>query len=138
MFDGHRILICHQVDDLAVYCCSIPKAALIIQYIAEGTPALSGIDLTNNGLLWLLQRGVDVGQTQHYVKVSCECYLRQFHDWHPRDKPSTTQPSERPIEPLSAVHLEQMQLTSGHVEGSLEHTLFEKEKGFSYWSVLGD
>jgi hypothetical protein len=94
VIDGQRVLVCRQVDDLAVACADPALARRIISTI--GTM----VDLTGHDLL-TKYNGVDVDQMRDYVKVHCRSCIDRLltsHMWDvcpPNASPHTL------VEPLS-------------------------------------
>lgn len=135
-YNGHRLLCCRQVDDLLF---ASDHSESILEFIA--TLGKSGIDLHADGLTTGFN-GVDIYQTQHYIKLSCESYLLRFLKYHGWDSPA--QREGRSIdghhhrEPLSSIELKRLQTSSGPLENSEEALALSRRLGFSYRSVLGE
>ena len=64
------MLICCQVDDMAIGCADPELIRDLVRTICKD----DGIDLRDEGVLTSFN-GVDVEQTDRYVKVSCESYI---------------------------------------------------------------
>ena len=69
-YKGHRMLICRQVDDLAIGCADTDAIRDLVSTICRE----DGIDLRDEGVLASFN-GVDVTQTDRYIKISCESYI---------------------------------------------------------------
>jgi hypothetical protein len=124
------VLVCRQVDDLAI-ACSTPNVAddLIASLQCHVT-------MKNLGLLTSFN-GVDIDQTQHYIKISCSSYLRRFLLTHHWDVPSATDRST-PFEPLAPSVFTELQTTVGPAEHTSEHKALETSHGFRYRQVIGE
>jgi Reverse transcriptase (RNA-dependent DNA polymerase) len=130
LFDGAQVLLCRQVDDLAISCIDHATADRVIQAISKH------VSLTTQGVLTRFN-GVDIEQTRHFVKLSCESYINnmaKIHAWHTPAFGEQTRPSE----PLPPRLYETLQTTPGFAEGTAEHRLLETKFGFSYRSLLGE
>ena len=62
------MLICRQVDDLAIGCTD-PD---ITRDLAITICREDGIDLRDEGIVDTFSNGVDVEQTNRYIKITCE------------------------------------------------------------------
>jgi Reverse transcriptase (RNA-dependent DNA polymerase) len=74
---GKKVLLCCQVNDLAVACSDPEISKMVIAHLA------SKIKLTNDGLLTSFN-GVDVKQAHKYIKISCTSYIHwmlKSHSW---------------------------------------------------------
>jgi Reverse transcriptase (RNA-dependent DNA polymerase) len=125
------VLICRQVDDLAVSAHVAKTADALIDAIG------SHVNLTKQGVINRFN-GVDVLQTQHFIKISCESYLTNMLKAHGWETPSVIEDSVKPFEPLSPNQYDALQRAVGPSEGSPEHRALVKHYGFSYRSVLGE
>lgn len=136
-FQGHHILCCRQVDDLLF---ASDQCDVVTQFIT--TLGDMGIDLHADGITTGFN-GVDILQTQQYIKLSCESYLRRFLKYHGWD--TTPSRDHRMIdgnhhrEPLSSAELVRLQTARGPpLENTPEATSLSQRLGFSYRSVLGE
>jgi Reverse transcriptase (RNA-dependent DNA polymerase) len=130
-FNGVCILLCRQVDDLAISCQDPAVADEIIKQIS------THVSLTTQGVLSRFN-GVDVKQTQDYIKLSCESHIMnmmKIHGWLP---PSVAEQAGRLSEPLSPRQYEDIQRTDGHAEGTLQHRALVRKFWFEYRSLLGE
>jgi Reverse transcriptase (RNA-dependent DNA polymerase) len=125
------ILVCRQVDDLAV---GSPDAAT---YDAIIDRIGSQVELVKQGVLTRFN-GVDIQQTREYIALSCTTYIRQLLQIHGWSKPAAGEDSSTPIEPLPADMVEAMQNATGYPEGSAEHRALEEDMKFSYRNVIGE
>ncbi len=74
------MLFLQQVDDFAIALMNSTLANTIIESINKNLR----IQVKNLGIIDRFN-GIDIVQTQHYVKLSCEKYLRKMlkmHHWH--------------------------------------------------------
>ncbi|KAI2504156.1 hypothetical protein MHU86_10270 [Fragilaria crotonensis] len=69
-YKGHRMLICRQVDDMAIGCVNVDAIKDLVRVIC----AEDGIDLRDEGILNSFN-GVDVDQRDRYIKITCETYI---------------------------------------------------------------
>jgi transposase InsO family protein len=127
--DGDRVLICRQVDDLAIGCTNSKTYDYILEYL------MNHVTLTKDGLLSRFN-GVDIDQTAHYVRVHCSSYIDRFLAAHGWEMPETD--SQKPFEPLAGASLEELQTTTGPREGTAEHLALQEKFRFSYRGVLGE
>ena len=129
--DGQRVLICRQVDDLAVACGDVSVSKGIIARIGER------VDMTGNSILTSFN-GVDVEQTRDYIKISCASYIERVlesHGWN------TAQPNESNrahIEPLSPTMIQALHTAIGPDDNTVDASNLANEMHFSYRSVLGE
>ncbi|KAI2491255.1 hypothetical protein MHU86_23307 [Fragilaria crotonensis] len=133
-FNGQRMLICRQVDDLAIGC-SDPEA---IRELVRTICREDGIDLRDEGVLTSFN-GVDVDQTDKYIKVSCESYIDKLLAHYGWSAAGSRDTDAKPIEPISSSTLQQLftDYDTSPVDGTAEHAALERSVGFSYRSVLG-
>jgi hypothetical protein len=98
----------------------------------------TGIDLRDEGILDSFN-GVDVAQTDRYVKVSCESYIDKLLAHYGWTASGARDTDTKPIEPIASSTLPQLfadYATAPH-EGTAEHCALATAAGFSYRSVLG-
>ena len=133
-YKGHRMLICRQVDDLAIGC-SDPDA---IRDLVATICREDGIDLRDEGILSSFN-GVDVEQTDRYIKISCESYIDKLLAHYGWSAPGSRDGDAKPLEPLPSSTLQQMfaDYETSPSDGTPDHTALEISAGFSYRSVLG-
>ena len=133
-YKGHRMLICRQVDDLAIGCADPDATRDLVTTICSE----DGIDLRDEGILDSFN-GVDVEQTDRYIKISCESYIDKLLGHYGWAAAGSRDTDTKPIEPLASSTLQQMfsEYDSAPLDGSPEHALIESAAGFSYRSVLG-
>ena len=128
-WDGKTVLLCRQVDDIAVACEDQSVCDEIISLIS------SKVDMINEGLLKSFN-GVDVDQTASYTKVHVKGYIEKVcvaHGWATKSESAT-----KPIEPLSAHMAERLGDLEGPEEGTKEHEELRQRSGFSYRQLLGE
>ena len=134
VYKGHRMLICRQVDDLAIGCVDPAAIRDLVRTICRE----DGIDLRDEGILNSFN-GVDVEQTDKYIKISCETYIDKLLAHYGWSAAGTRETDVKPIEPIAASTLQQLltDYETSPPDGSLEHAALELSAGFSYCSVLG-
>ncbi|KAI2495082.1 hypothetical protein MHU86_19437 [Fragilaria crotonensis] len=133
-YKDHRMLICRQVDDLAIGSTNTDAIKDLVRVIC----ADDGIDLRDEGILESFN-GVDVEQTDRYIKISCESYIDKLLAHYGWASSSSRETDEKPIEPISASTTQQMfddYATAPH-NGTDAYCDLETAAGFSYRSVLG-
>jgi hypothetical protein len=133
-YKGHRMLICRQVDDLAIGCADPNATQDLVATICKEDK----IDLRDEGVLDSFN-GVDVDQTDRYVKIAYKSYIDKLLAHYGWSAAGTRDTDSKPIEPLASSTLQQMfaEYDTAPLDGSLEHAAIEAEVGFSYRSVLG-
>jgi Reverse transcriptase (RNA-dependent DNA polymerase) len=126
--ESTRVLICRQVDDLSIATTDHDAYHKIVDAIHERAPMVK---------LGILNRfnGVDIHQRREYIAISSETYITQMLEAHGWIKESA---ADRPLEPLLAKDLEEIQRTPGHSEGTPEHEKLAVDMRFSYRGVLGE
>ena len=133
-YKGTRMLICRQVDDLAIG----GGDPDVIRDLVRTICAQDGIDLRDEGVLSSFN-GVDVAQTDRYIKISCESYIDKLLAHYGWSAPGTRDTDTKPIEPLAASTLTQMfaDYESAPRADTAEADQLALDAGFSYRSVLG-
>jgi hypothetical protein len=133
-YKGHRMLICRQVDDLAIGCVDINAIKDLVRVICVE----DGIDLRDEGVLKSFN-GVDVNQTDRYIKITCESYIDKLLAHYGWSSSGSRETDEKPIEPLAASTTQQMfdDYALAPRDGTVEYRDLETAAGFSYRSVLG-
>jgi Reverse transcriptase (RNA-dependent DNA polymerase)/GAG-pre-integrase domain len=129
--NGFQVLLCRQVDDLAIACTDTDIAQWVISQIG------AKVEVTDGGLLTTFN-GVDIDQTADYVKVSCRSYLRRFlkaHDW---DTPNLNESDNESLEPLPDSLSRAIDTDIGPLAGTPAAHALETKFGFAYRSVLGE
>ena len=130
--DGQRVLICRQVDDLAVASADASLAKSIIASVGKS------VDLTGDSILESFN-GVDVEQTRDYIKISCTSYIERLLKSHGWDTgPPNESPYRAHIEPLSPSITQQLDTDIGPLENTPESAVLATKMSFSYRSVLGE
>ena len=128
---GELVLFLRQVDDFSVSAKSTAICSDIIKYINSKM----SMDVKDLGIIGRFN-GVDVFQTKHYVKITCERYLTkmlQAHDWMLKGPPPTN-PLPLPSEQEFARQLEQAKPPSNQ----LEKDQLRETMGFNYRQVIGE
>ena len=126
-----KILFLRQVDDFAVAASTILKAREIITQIGENLI----VPLNDLGQIQKFN-GVNILQTKHYIKVSCEDYLRKVltqHAW-------TTLPAAQKPVPMQSNSQHQAQLESVTIQpiNPKEQMDHQNQAGFSYRAAIGE
>ena len=76
--DGQLVLVCRQVDDFAIASKSTQAAEKLISVInRHATTESKGIGICDSQGIGLRYNGLDVHQTQDYIKLSCEKYINR-------------------------------------------------------------
>jgi hypothetical protein len=134
IYKGHRMLICRQVDDLAIGCADIGAVKDLVRIICSE----DGIDLRDEGILTTFN-GVDVQQRDRYIKITCESYIDKLLAHYGWSSSGSRDTGERPIEPLAASTTQQLfdNYATAPRDGTAEYCDLETAAGFSYRSVLG-
>ena len=133
-FNSHRMLICRQVDDLAIGCANADAIRDLVRVICTE----DDIDLRDEGILESFN-GVDVEQTDRYINITCESYIDKLLAHYGWSSSGSRETDEKPIEPLAASTTQQMfedYATAPRAE-TREYRDLETAAGFSYRSVLG-
>ena len=134
-YKGHHMLICRQVDDLAIGCIDPEAIRDLVCTICQE----DGVVLRDEGILNSFTGGIDVQQTNRYIKISCEWYINKVLAHYRWSAAGTRETNAKPIEPLAFAMLQQMfsDYETSPLDGSPEHVVMELSAGFSYHSVLG-
>ena len=128
-FNGHRILLKRQVDDIAIAAPTQQIAQEIIEIIGKSVH-IEGKDLLTKF------NGVEVDQTREYIRIHCATYISNVLSKHGWDTVSDADHSIK--EPIPTTMFKQIDLDQGPPEKSPEAVALEKEFGFSYRSLLGE
>ncbi|KAI2502023.1 hypothetical protein MHU86_12426 [Fragilaria crotonensis] len=133
-YKGHRMLICHQVDDLAIGCANIDA----IKDLACIICTKDGIDLRDKPILDSFN-GVDVDQRDRYIKITCETYIDKLLAHYGWSSSGSRETDKKPTEPLAASTTQQMfdDYATAPRDRTAEYCDLEMAAGFSYQSVLG-
>ena len=134
VYKGHRMLICRQVDDLAIGCTDPDITRDLVLTICRE----DGIDLRDEGILDTFN-GVDVEQTNRYIKITCESYIDKLLAHYGWSAPGARDNDSKPIEPIASSSLQQMfaDYDRTSADDPSVHSSLEAAAGFSYRSVLG-
>ena len=134
VYKGHRMLICRQVDDLAIGCVDSDAIRDLVHVICSE----DGIDLRDEGVLDSFN-GVDVEQRGRYIKITCESYIDKLLAHYGWSSSRSHEMDAKPIEPLAASTTQQMfdDYITAPRDGTPEYCDLETAAGFSYRSVLG-
>jgi hypothetical protein len=129
--NSERVLVCRQVDNLAVACAYPTTAKKVIALIG------GKVDLTGNSILTKFN-GVDVNQTQDYIKLHCSSYIERLLASHGWEKRHPNEAIRTSIEPIPASIVAQIDSEIGPAEHTAEAALLAKEMGYDYRSLLGE
>ena len=134
VFDGFRMLISRQVDDLAIGCINADSIRKLVAIICSEDK----IDLRDEGMLESFN-GIDVKQTQQYIQITCESYIDKFLTHYGWSSAAVHESSEKPIEPLALSTIPQLFADYDSNANADANALleFETAAGFAYRSVLG-
>jgi hypothetical protein len=117
--DGKVVLLCRQVDDIAVICSDTVSQDLI--------DSIGKVMDLKSQVVFSSFNGIDVDRRREYVKVSCQSqsYLARMLKTHGWNKASPTEKSDpKPIEPLAAFTAEELSISVGPAEDSAEYRTF--------------
>jgi hypothetical protein len=139
-FCGHKLLLLRQVDDFSLSCPSEDIAKDVFDIIgrklqlpSEDQPPFKYLGLIDDF------NGIDVIQTQDYISLSSESYIRRVLKTHGWDRPSPSEPSStKPVSPLPADAVSLLFATSGPAEHTTEHAALESKHKFGYRTLLGE
>jgi hypothetical protein len=134
VFDGFRMLISRQVDDLAIGCSNAASIRKLVTTICDEDK----IDLRDEGILDSFN-GVDVRQTRSYLQITCESYIDKFLEHYGWSAAACRESGEKPIEPLALSTIPQL-FTDYDANAKADAATLnghETVAGFSYRSVLG-
>jgi Reverse transcriptase (RNA-dependent DNA polymerase) len=128
-FNNHRVFITRQVDDIAV---AAPTESIANEVIAAIGQYVS---LDGTGLVTKFN-GVDVDQTETYLRIHCSTYIDKVLATHGWDTP--TQDDNTAHEPLPASMIKQIDIEQGPLEHSPAAKALETDKKFKYRQLLGE
>jgi Reverse transcriptase (RNA-dependent DNA polymerase) len=138
-FLGEKVIICRQVDDFAVASDTTTTAEAIIALInSHVTTESKGIGTVSPDGVHARYNGVDVRQTRHYVKLSCDTYIHRMLQSHGWETPAVHDSDRYDSVPMSSDLAQHLQTLSGPPEHTPEHLAIERQAGFSYRQVLGE
>jgi Reverse transcriptase (RNA-dependent DNA polymerase) len=129
--NGHLVLLCRQVDDIAIACADPATAQSIIKQIGDK------IKVKTEGLLTRFN-GVDVGQYAEYVQISCTTYLRRMLESHGWDTPQANESEHTNLSSVPDSLASRIDTTAGPLEHTVEARELAESYGFSFRSVLGE
>jgi hypothetical protein len=129
--DGHRILFLRQVDDFAV----ASKTRDIAEKLIDRINAEMHIEVKHLGVIDRFN-GIDVHQTRHFIKITCEKYLYKMikgHNWLLQG-PAPINPIPLPADSTYIRTLEEAIVPNTTIEKlKLKNTM-----GFNYRQVIGE
>jgi hypothetical protein len=127
--DNHKVLFLRQVDDFAVASTSTAPAEKLINLINDKMR----IPVKHLGIIHRYN-GMDIHQTKHYVKLTCETYLYKMlknHGWLLQET------SNQPI-PLPSDNAYIKTLESAIPPNTIHDREHLKAKYFNYHQVIGE
>jgi hypothetical protein len=135
---GETVYICCQVDDFSITSDTCATADHIISVVnSHATTTSQGIGETMEHREHCCYNGVDIWQTQDYIKISCKTYVDRLLQTHnSRLITGTFQPITRDCVLLSVDGATSLQLLQGPAEDTKEHSALESTMGFLYQQVL--
>ncbi len=128
-YKGESILLCRQVDDIAIASRKISHANEIIEMISKK------VDMVNDGLLKSFN-GVSVEQTSTYTRIHVKEYIEKMLKSHGWDREVST--TTKPIDPLPSTIADRLHTLEGPKEGTEEHEKLWKRFGCTYRQLLGE
>jgi hypothetical protein len=135
------VLLCRQVDDFSIATPDPEIARYIYDRIGKKLqlPGETEASFVDEGLVESFN-GVDVLQTQHYIKLSCSTYIRRLLAAHHWSTPQATESKigSCPFEPFPESDHHAVYTTPGFAENTVEYASLAKEMGFSYRTLLGE
>lgn len=133
IFLGQRVLLMRQVDDFAVAAPSSKLADHLFDLIDDHL----SIPLKRQGLV-TLYNGLDVQQTKHYVKISCQTFIERACEIHINQGwMKTYHISDRPLPlPMSQPFMKTFLEDTGSSDPQ-EYKRLEKSYGLSYRQGVG-
>jgi len=130
---GKKVLICRQVDDFAVACTDFAVTRLVISHINKHiTTNDMGMGIATSDGLFSRYNGLDVHQTDKYIKVSCTNYIDRMLQTHGWQVPGQHELDHTMVSPISPSACQLLQLKPGPMEGTKEYVALATKIGFSY------
>jgi hypothetical protein len=125
------ILFLRQVDDFAVAARTTSQARDVITRIGANLI----VPLNDLGQIQKFN-GVNILQTKHYIKISCEDYLQKIlsqHEWH------TLPAAQKPVPMQSnSQHQAQLETQPIHAINPKDQVDYQNQAGFSYRAAIGE
>jgi hypothetical protein len=128
-FNGHKVYICRQVDDLAIAAPSIAIGQALISAIGQH------LTLAGDSLLTKFN-GIQVEQSAQYIRIYSEDYISRLCENYGWSTPSNSAYSTVK-EPMLDPIYKQLDTDVGPPEHSTEGQQISATAGFSYRSLLG-
>jgi Reverse transcriptase (RNA-dependent DNA polymerase)/GAG-pre-integrase domain len=128
---GKVVLLCRQVDDMAIACVDPSICQWVISQLAND------IDLVDGGIVKMFN-GVDVTQTREYIMVSCESYIRRMLTKHGWDSAKPNESDTENLDPLPDTLARAIDAATGPADNTPEAAALVNKHGFTYRSVLGE
>ena len=134
--EGYEVLVCRQVDDFASGSAAKEAGKIFITVVRKYVQT----EFHNMGIetvegYFEHYNGIDVFQTEGYIKLGCESYLDRVFKTHGWDT-EKSEPDQ--MIPLSPSKVDQLQRLTGPPEKSPEAKKLMEEKKFAYRTLLGE
>ena len=129
--DNQDIFLLRQVDDFAISAPSIHIANQVLDKIQEKLQE----PLKRLGTL-SMYNGLNIHQSRHYIRVSCETYLTKILQGHGWFEESHKKSVKTPVN-YDTQHIRDIETTQGP-EDDLMKAQLQQEQGFSYRQALGE
>ena len=133
-YNGSKMLISRQVDDLAIGCNNIESIRKLVTTICSEDK----IDLRDEGVLTSFN-GIDVHQTTDYISITCESYIDKLLAHYGWTSTGNRESGDKPIEPIAMSTLPQLFTEYELMATADPKTLLDLEivAGYSYQNMLG-
>ena len=129
--DDMSVYLLRQVDDFAVAAPSEAIANKIFTLLQAGLKQ----PLKLLGLL-TMYNGLDIQQSNKFVKVSCKTYIRKILEGHGWEKQTHKSPIVSPMN-HEKKYLRELETSAGPTDPTA-HAALQKEMGFSYRQSIGE
>jgi Reverse transcriptase (RNA-dependent DNA polymerase) len=137
--DSETVIICRQVDDFSIAADTCAVADNIIAIInCHVTTDNKGIGILIPDGFHMSYNGVDIHQTQSYIKLSCVTYINHLLQTHGWVEPGLHESDCHDSVPICSDDVPTLQSLVGPLESTTAHCLLEQQMGFSYRQVLGE
>jgi len=135
--DGREVLVCRQVDDFASGASTKEAAERFIHEVQKHVKAeFDGMGIETGEGLYQRFNGIDIYQTQDFIKVGCESYLDRMLQTHGWDSPKHKDPIN--LVPIHPSITDKLMTLEGPDKKSPQATLLVQKHGFSYRNLLGE
>ena len=103
VYKGNRMLICRQVDDLAIGCVDTDAIKDLVRAIC----AEDNINLRDEGVLDSFN-GVNIEQRNRYLKITCASYINKLLAHFGWSSSGSCDTDQKPTEPLASSTTQQL------------------------------